>query len=102
MSIVIEKASGGVAVMRLYNGGDAITCIEQWKEVNPGEYIAHVEVAESDLPKDRAARSTWRLVNGKVVAGPPPAQADRTRAARLAWGASMGLSPSQVNAMFPA
>lgn len=101
MPIVISKASGGVAVMRLLNGGDAETCIEQWKAVNPGEYVAYVEVDEADLPKDRAARTTWRLVNGKVVAGPPPTPADRARAARLSWGAGMGLTPAQVNAMFP-
>jgi hypothetical protein len=99
--IVIQKASGGVSVMRLLNGADADKCVEQWKAVNPGEYVSHAEVAETDLPKDRAARTTWRLVNGKVVAGPAPAPADKARNARLAWGASMGLTPAQVNALFP-
>lgn len=99
MTIVIQKSSGGVAVMRLLGAASADECLENWKAVNPGEYVSHVEVAEADLPKDRAARSTWRLVNGKVVAGPPPSRADAAREARLAWGAAMGLTPGQVDAL---
>lgn len=98
--IVIQKTGGGVSVMRLIGDANAAECIEQWKTVHPGEYVSHAEVAEADLPKDRGTRTSWRLVNGKVVAGPPPTPADRSMAARLAWGASMGLTPAQVNAMF--
>lgn len=99
--MIVIATTSGVAVMRLVNDADPAKCIEQWKQAHPGQYVSHVEMDEADLPKDRSARSTWRLVNGKVVAGPAPTPADKTRNARLAWGASMGLTPAQVNAMFP-
>lgn len=67
MTLVIKKASGGVAVMRLVNDGEVATCIEQWKAVNPGEYVSHAEVAEASLPADRSQRAMWDLVNGAVV-----------------------------------
>jgi hypothetical protein len=70
MTLVIAKASGGVAVMRLLNDGDAATCLEQWKAVNPGEYVSHAQVAEESLPQDRSQRSLWSLVNGAVVIDP--------------------------------
>jgi hypothetical protein len=70
MTIVIQKVSGGVAVMRLVNDADAATCIAQWQAVNPGEYVSHAEVAEELLPQDRSARALWSLVDGAVVIDP--------------------------------
>jgi hypothetical protein len=67
MTIVIKKASGGVAVMRLIGDADAAACIKQWKAANPGEYVAHAEVAENALPQDRSSRASWTLVDGAVV-----------------------------------
>lgn len=65
--IVIQKASGGVAVMRLIVDADASKCIEQWKAQNPGQYLSHATVAEKDLPGDRSTRAKWNLVNGAVI-----------------------------------
>lgn len=70
MTLVIQKASGGVAVMRLVNEGTAAACIAQWKAVNPGEYVTHANVAEESLPQDRTTRAQWALVNGSVVLDP--------------------------------
>ena len=70
MTIVIQKSSGGVAVMRLIGEADAAVTIEQWKAVNPGEYVAHAEVADDALPQDRTTRAQWALVNGAVVIDP--------------------------------
>lgn len=67
MTIVIKKASSGVAVMRLIGDADAATCVEQWKASNPGEYVTHATVAEEALPLDRASRAKWALVDGAVV-----------------------------------
>lgn len=67
MTLVIKKASGGVAVMRLTGDADAAACIEQWKTLSPGEYVSHAEVPESALPQDRLQRAMWDLVNGAVV-----------------------------------
>jgi hypothetical protein len=87
MTIVIAKASGGVAVMRLVNGGDAATCLDQWKAANPGEYVTHAEVAEEALPQDRSERALWSLVDGVVVVDPalaPVPQVVSRRQARRA------------------
>jgi hypothetical protein len=70
MTIVIQKASGGVTVLRLVNNGDAATCLAQWQAVNPGEYVSHAEVAEEALPQDRSTRALWKLVDGAVVIDP--------------------------------
>jgi hypothetical protein len=70
MTIVIQKAGGGVAVMRLVNDGDAETCIAQWQAVNPGQYVSHAELPEEELPQDRSTRALWSLVNGAVVVDP--------------------------------
>lgn len=70
MAIVIEKASGGVAVMRLIGHADAQACLAQWKQANPGEYVSHLEVAERDLPADRSQRDAWKLSGGAVVIDP--------------------------------
>jgi hypothetical protein len=78
MTLVIQKASGGVAVMRLVNDGDAATCIAQWQAVNPGEYVSHAEVAEEALPQDRSTRALWALVNGAVVVDPALAPVPET------------------------
>lgn len=67
MTLVIKKASGGVSVMRLIGDADAATCVEQWKAVNPGEYVTHAEIAEESLPQDRSQRDLWDLVGGAVV-----------------------------------
>lgn len=96
--MIVITTSNGVAVMRLVGDADPAKCVEQWKQAHPGQYVSHAEMDEAALPKDRSARSTWRMVNGKIVAGPP---VDKAKEARLAWGASMGLNPAQVNAMFP-
>lgn len=70
MTIVIQKAGGGVAVMRLIGNADAQTCVDQWKLANPGEYVTHAEVAEQDLPADRTQRGLWNLSGGAVVIDP--------------------------------
>jgi hypothetical protein len=67
MTIVIKKASGGVSVMRIIGSADAEACIEKWKTANPGQYVTHAEIAEQDLPQDRATRAKWALVDGAVV-----------------------------------
>jgi hypothetical protein len=87
MTIVIKKTSGGVTVLRLVNDGDAATCIAQWQEVNPGEYVSHAEVAEEALPQDRSERALWTLVDGAVVVDPtlaPVPQVVSRRQARRA------------------
>jgi hypothetical protein len=93
MTLVIQKASGGVAVMRLVNDADAATCIAQWREVNPGEYVAHAEVAEEALPQDRSARALWKLENGAVVVDPAltpvPQVVSRRQARRALLAAGM-------------
>jgi hypothetical protein len=78
MTLVIKKASGGVAVMRLVNDGDAATCIAQWQAANPGEYVSHAEVAEESLPQDRSTRALWSLVDGAVVIDPSLAPVPQT------------------------
>jgi hypothetical protein len=70
MTLVIQKASGGVAVMRLVNDGDSATCIAQWQAVNPGEYVSHVSLPDEALPQDRTQRALWALVDGAVVIDP--------------------------------
>ena len=65
--IVIKKVSGGVSIMRLVGDADVATCISQWQEVNPDEYVTHVEIAETDLPADQSTRARWNLENGAVV-----------------------------------
>jgi hypothetical protein len=65
--IVIKKASGGVSIMRLVGDADVATCISQWQEVNPDQYVMHVEILETDLPADQSTRARWKLENGTVV-----------------------------------
>lgn len=67
MPLVIERASGGIAIMRLIGDADAATCIARWKDANPGEYVTHAQIAEAALPTDRSTRATWSLVDGAVV-----------------------------------
>jgi len=86
--IVIKKASGGVSIMRLVGDADVATCISQWQEVNPNEYVTHVEIAETDLPADQSTRARWKLENGAVVlstdSDPTPAPTKEQLMAELA------------------
>lgn len=66
MMIVIQKASGGVAVMRLLGDSDAADCLDKWKAVNAGEYVSHAVVDDASLPADRSQRQHWQLVDGTV------------------------------------
>lgn len=104
MPLVIEKASGGIAIMRLVGDADEATCIEQWKGANPGEYVAHAEIAEDALPSDRTDRQTWALVDGAVVLDPsltPVPQVVTMRQARraLLGAGKLAAVETAINAM---
>ena len=66
MMIVIQKASGGVAVMRLIGDSDVTGCLDKWRDVNAGEYVSHAVVQDDALPADRTQRGYWQLVDGTV------------------------------------
>lgn len=69
--ILIERADGGVSVMRLVGGADVNAAIKKWKDVHPGEYVSH---SESDaVPGDRTFRAAWTMRGKKVGVDMPRA-----------------------------
>lgn len=99
MAIVIKKASGGIAVMRLLNNGDIETCIAQWKAVNPGEYVSHREIPDAAIPTDRTFRNAWADTTPAQVVDIDLAKA---KAAKIAsFNEPFELAAAQMKAGYP-
>ena len=82
MPIAIQRADGGISIMRLIGDADAQAEIDKWKSVHPGEYVAHVEIDAADIPADKSERAGWVIKDGKIEVDPIKADPRDYRAKR--------------------
>ena len=67
MPIVIKRSDGGVSILRLLEGKDALAEVEKWKTSAPGEYVSHREMDSEAIPEDRTFRNAWADVTAEPV-----------------------------------
>jgi len=92
MKIAINRTDGGASLMTPIfpdlpmtddERAEFIdTIVEQWKAAQPGQYISHHEIDESELPSSRTDRSRWGVVDGRLVADALPPTREHLKAAR--------------------
>ncbi len=60
MKTLIKCTDSSVAVMTLVEGADLDEALRKWGDVNPGKYLSHREVDDSEIPADRTFRNAWK------------------------------------------
>jgi hypothetical protein len=76
MAVVIRKTDGSIDIMRLIDPAAQVQEeVDKWKDTHPNKYLAHLVVADQDIPADRTLRDAWThdgvtfgLDAGKVAA----------------------------------
>jgi len=94
MPIVIERADGGVSVLRLIGGADPAAEVAKWVQSAVPEWLPVVtwaETSEESLPPDRQYRAAWKF-SGEAV------EPDASQAAAIAREAAIRAIDAQCQA----